>query len=299
MNEYWYTDEFGRKRHVNGELNSSHDKNKSQTYSYNNSFSYNYSVTKSHLYITKCPVCDNQVYFCQCSNGGRVFFDTLSPLWKKHPCTSINNDEPKLLKKYSIILPHATHQTSFEGITKKETVFYVPDFLDSMKLNTTNKILHQNLIQYTSILIRKEYDIFYLTIIVTSSKFNNSYFCKDLNFTTQLEIEQFIYKELSKKDFYDDFSPYKESKEEISTVKTSRLKKFLCNDCKKEFFSRESLKRHINTKHQKIDNCKRVVINCKYCDKSFFNICELESHIEKIHTQLNINDLSNKGWTIK
>lgn len=34
-----------------------------------------------------CPVCGASVFFYQCFNGGRVFFDELGPPWPKHPCT--------------------------------------------------------------------------------------------------------------------------------------------------------------------------------------------------------------------
>jgi len=35
----------------------------------------------------KCPVCGENVFFYQSSEGGRVFFDELGPPWPKHPCT--------------------------------------------------------------------------------------------------------------------------------------------------------------------------------------------------------------------
>lgn len=34
-----------------------------------------------------CPVCGASVFFYQCPNGGRVFFDCLGKPWEKHPCT--------------------------------------------------------------------------------------------------------------------------------------------------------------------------------------------------------------------
>lgn len=35
----------------------------------------------------RCPVCNENVFFFQCPNGGRVFFDDVGWPWPKHPCT--------------------------------------------------------------------------------------------------------------------------------------------------------------------------------------------------------------------
>lgn len=47
----------------------------------------------------KCPECGAAVFFCQFSNGGRVFFDELGPPWPKHPCTD-NGGVPTRLYSY-------------------------------------------------------------------------------------------------------------------------------------------------------------------------------------------------------
>lgn len=36
---------------------------------------------------TNCPVCGADVFFVECANGGRVFFNELGWPWDKHPCT--------------------------------------------------------------------------------------------------------------------------------------------------------------------------------------------------------------------
>jgi hypothetical protein len=33
-----------------------------------------------------CPVCGDSVFYYQCPNGGKVYFDALGPPWPKHPC---------------------------------------------------------------------------------------------------------------------------------------------------------------------------------------------------------------------
>jgi len=39
----------------------------------------------------QCPVCGASVYFFQCPNGGRVFFDDVGWPWPKHGCTDTAN----------------------------------------------------------------------------------------------------------------------------------------------------------------------------------------------------------------
>lgn len=72
---------------------------------------YSSSLTYSN-YVNpnaRCPICHEQVFFYQSSDGGRVFFDELGPPWPKHPCTNssanfagivVMSNEPMLDKQY-------------------------------------------------------------------------------------------------------------------------------------------------------------------------------------------------------
>lgn len=68
---------------------------KQTTYVYPNSTSRFTSYLNPNA---NCPVCQCPVYFYQCVNGGRVFFDSLSPEWFKHPCTD-NYQTVRLVKR--------------------------------------------------------------------------------------------------------------------------------------------------------------------------------------------------------
>ena len=40
-------------------------------------------------YPTRCPICDDFIFFHTNGNGDAVFFDTLGPPWPKHPCLTM------------------------------------------------------------------------------------------------------------------------------------------------------------------------------------------------------------------
>lgn len=42
---------------------------------------------ESFTHPTRCPVCGADVFFVECPNGGRVFFNELGWPWEKHQCT--------------------------------------------------------------------------------------------------------------------------------------------------------------------------------------------------------------------
>lgn len=109
MGDIWIT-KLGRRICIS---NASEEKYEKNTIVYD---------SKSFLYNTKCPVCSSEVYFCRCSNGGRVFFDTLYPLWDKHPCTITSEIDYSNSKGYSLILPILSIEK------KHEITFQVPNF---------------------------------------------------------------------------------------------------------------------------------------------------------------------------
>jgi hypothetical protein len=37
-------------------------------------------------YPTRCPICNEAVFFWKCTCGSRVFFDELGGEWPIHPC---------------------------------------------------------------------------------------------------------------------------------------------------------------------------------------------------------------------
>ena len=55
-------------------------------------------------------------------------------------------------------------------------------------------------------------------------------------------------------------------------------KKFQCNICKKDFSTKENLKRHFSTVHQSLPNEK-----CKLCFKVFTDSKYLKKHMARIH----------------
>lgn len=55
---------------------------------------------------TLCPVCGQEVFYYQSTNGSRVFFDALGPPWPKHPCT----DNPSFASSVAINIEKPTPQ---------------------------------------------------------------------------------------------------------------------------------------------------------------------------------------------
>lgn len=45
----------------------------------------------------KCPVCSENVYYYQNTQGSKVFFDQLGHPWPKHPCTVSKEQESKIV----------------------------------------------------------------------------------------------------------------------------------------------------------------------------------------------------------
>jgi len=292
MRDYWYTDELGRKRHVqNGESNNSNLREYHRHENIKNTFYKDGGSSKdSYLYVTKCPVCSEKVYFCNCSNGGRVFFETLAPHWTKHPCTSTKNYDPlNLHDKYSIITPTYNSYKLHEDYEKRLTIFKVPSFLESFKINTTDNILYKNITENTMLLIREENSKLYLTIIVTTEKFTNQHICTDEIFYDQKLMETYIESKLSKVDFSDSI--------DIShqTVRTSENKKRLIFDkydrLQRKEVANKNKKKSSRKKSSNIQRTKKPKNQKKWPKKSTIK------RIDKIK-DLSIESLAENGWKV-
>lgn len=292
MCDYWYTDEFGRKRHVQkGEPYNSNLRTYYRDESIKNSFSkYGGSSKDSYLRVTKCPVCSETVYFCSCSNGGRIFFETLAPHWTKHPCTSNNTyDSSKLNDRYSVILPIRNSYILHKDYEKRYTIFKVPSSPDFMKIETTNDILYKNLTENTTLLIREDNSKLYLTIIVTTKKFINQHICTDEVFPSQKYMAKFIEAKLSKVDFADSI--------DIShqTVRTSENKKRFIFD-EYDRFKRKEVEKKGKKKpsRTKYSNNKRAKKSQKQ------KVLPKKESIKRIDEikDLSIESLAENGWKI-
>lgn len=202
MSDYWYTDEHGRKRHVGGDSSESYSVGaKHDYYAINSVFSsYSTYFSKSRLHSTHCPVCNDGVFFCECDNGGRVFFDTLAPTWKKHPCTT-NYDSSNRGKTYYLIHPKENHFIRYGETTSKKTMMDVPDFMDRFELSLNNSHAYYNLVDNCTIMVRQHNSKLLLTIIVNNKKFKNEYLCNDKEFELQSDLEEFLKSVLWNTDF--------------------------------------------------------------------------------------------------
>lgn len=87
-----------------------------------------------------CPVCHSQVFFVQCENGGRVFFDELGPPWPKHPCTD-NGAVPRKTNHQSVPGKdprwREAEWTPFlvDGIAKRHDVSEVSGVVNGVRVN--------------------------------------------------------------------------------------------------------------------------------------------------------------------
>ncbi len=192
MNVY-YTDEQGRIRCFNGDSSERHSiTTKHDYYAIKSLFSnYSRSFSRSRLHSTHCPVCSVDVFFCECDNGGRVFFDTLAPTWKKHPCTT-NYESGNHVKTYRLIHSKENHFIKKGEKSSKKTVMEVPDFMDTFELNLNNTRAYANLVDNCTILVRQHNTKLLLTILVNNKKFKNEYLCRDKEFACQRELEEFL-----------------------------------------------------------------------------------------------------------
>ena len=280
---YWYTDELGRKRHVQNETSDENktSKVKKHTYKYHSAFyTYADNIVTSYLSPTKCPVCKATVYFCNCSNGGRVFFDTLAPLWEKHPCTTTHTSTIEYDEVYSFIIPSRISIIEQNGIQTKITRFSVPDFMNPFELDTSYAVLHKNITESSMILVKKVKKTLYLTVIVTSRKYNNKYLIRDKSFQNQIELEQYLIKTLSQVDLRVNISS---AHKRTSTDKNKKIIKInkLQSKQKKQVFKPIVQEKYISKKTGlKIKKKKN------------------ETLTKDITEEMGIEDLEKNGWKI-
>ena len=107
MSDYWYTDVYGRKRHVT-------DDSYSDFTGESNIFTSKYNRDRLNAYQditvrTSCPICNDDVYFIR-HNGGSIYVDDLGWPWPKHKCF----EKSETTKWY-----HSFHQ---ESNTKDEAL---------------------------------------------------------------------------------------------------------------------------------------------------------------------------------
>lgn len=153
----------------------------------------NYKKIGSKIYETNCPVCNSSVFFCKCLNGGRVFFDDLSPTWSKHHCTD-HSYSPKEENGQYFMYP--------TSIYKNNIVFnkHIP-CLGKFKIPTANNnVFKLNIMENTTLLLSCIKDAKYLTILISKGTYKNHTLVKNEIFETLTEILSFIFQVLSQKD---------------------------------------------------------------------------------------------------
>ena len=153
----------------------------------------------SYLYqtICDCQECHNiLLFYCKCKNGGRVFFESLSPSWKKHecPCYSNNLDiEKDILESnlYKNLYPHSYDYKS----KQKKLIFKNNEGLSDFDiLVKKNSFLYIKLIEDLTLLYRIEKDIIMVNIL---SK-DNKLLYKDKKFKSVGDLKSFLTKEFSR-----------------------------------------------------------------------------------------------------
>ena len=153
----------------------------------------NYKHIGSRIYQSSCPVCSFNVYFCNCSNGGKVFFDSLAPEWEKHPCTNntINNHS----SEYYIFV-------YFTSFFKGSFIFnkHINDIKKFKIPSRNNKTFIKNIVNNVIILIRAKKDLHILTLIISYGKYKNHILVKDKFFKVFEHLLSFIIYVLSQKD---------------------------------------------------------------------------------------------------
>lgn len=204
--------------------------NKSETQSiYTKNINNNYDKVGSKLYITTCPRCGADVYFCKCSNGGKVFFDSLSPTWDKHPCTNANYVPSVKDLSYTFIYPTSIHQNNI--MFNK----FIP-CLGRFKIPTSNnKIFQQNIRNNVTLLIKCQDTAKFLTVIITQGKYKNHVLVEHKEFHTLRHLLSFLFFILKQKDVSldkivemvpDDFSLFSEKDIKSNTKNRKKRKSF-------------------------------------------------------------------------
>ena len=204
-----YTDEYGRIRSDIGKLDYQPYKPKhpSKILDYNGKniiegiekFRENKNYRNSFLYqtICTCPKCRNKpIFYCKCQNGGRVFFESLSPDWKKHKCPCYEQDIDKIEKQtsyenlYKNLYPHSYDKKN------KQLIYKANEELDDFYLPYQNS-LYENLTKNIHLLYRVQEKIIYIKVL----DFNYQVLYKEKKFGDTNQIISFLKLILSKVKF--------------------------------------------------------------------------------------------------
>lgn len=112
MDDYWYTDNIGRKRHVQESSETYFEKEYKSRTDLISRFRF-----KDLTHKTSCPKCHENVYFIR-HNGGSVWVDSLGWPWPKHACFEYST-EPKL---YSFFQKKFTENMHLKtGVVRRAT----------------------------------------------------------------------------------------------------------------------------------------------------------------------------------
>jgi len=71
-----------------------------------------------------CPVCNDDVFYYQSPDGGRVFFDSLGPPWPKHPCTD-NSSIPKKISSPSLTPAKPSNTKTYQWQKDQWSPFFI------------------------------------------------------------------------------------------------------------------------------------------------------------------------------
>lgn len=141
--------------------------------------------------VCTCSSCNKkEIFFCNCDNGGRVFFETLYPEWKKHDCSCFNNEKKVVSKDnddyYEVLFP-SKYNAEEEVLEYRNT-----PCLDDFHLKIRNKYIFNNATKNVTLLHKYKGGQIYLKVILSSKKFLNQILVDDAIFNTQVEFEKFL-----------------------------------------------------------------------------------------------------------
>lgn len=147
--------------------------------------------TGSKIFLTKCS-CSSckgiEIFFCDCSNGGKVFFETLYPEWRKHncPCFQEKNQSSnsQVHDYYSLVFP-----SSF----KDNKLFYKKiNDLPAFTIEVKNKYIYNNAIKNINLLVKYKKSRIILKVILSSKKFSNYLLVNNAIFNSFQEFKKFL-----------------------------------------------------------------------------------------------------------
>ena len=74
------------------------------------------------------------------------------------------------------------------------------------------------------------------------------------------------------------FQPFQLSIDLETQNSEKTAKKFSCNLCERKYFTKTTLKRHVDINH-----LKKVVATCKYCHEVFYEKAKQRNHVNAVH----------------